>query len=59
MSNEPKTTEAYLMEMLTEFLKHDFVKESVLTVSYDLSKKYAEQINTNDLKTIGKEIGQG
>ena len=55
----PKTTEAYLIEMLTEFLKHDFVKESVLTVSYDLSKKYAEQINTNVLKTIGKEIGQG
>ena len=55
----PKTTEAYLIEMLTEFLKHDFVKESVLSVSYDLSKKYAERINKNVLQTIGKEIGQG
>ena len=55
----PKITEAYLMELITEFLKHDFVKESVLTVSYDLSKKYAERINKNALQTIGKEIGQG
>lgn len=54
-----KTTEAYLIEMLTEFLKHDFIKEPVLTVSYKLSKKYAELIDANALKSIGKEIGAG
>jgi len=53
----PKTTEAYLMELLTEFLKHDFTKESVLSVGYELSKKYAELIDMNALKMIGKEIG--
>jgi len=59
MTINPKTTEAHLMDLLTEFLKHDFTKESVLVVGYELSKKYAERINRNVLKTIGKEIGQG
>ena len=54
-----KTTETYLIEMLTEFLKHDFTKEAVLTVSYELSKKYAKLIDENALKSIGKEIGAG
>jgi len=55
----PKTTEAYLMELITEFLKHDFTVEPVLIISYDLCRKYAELINKNVLQTIGKEIGQG
>ena len=56
---EIKTTEAYLIDLLTEFLSHDFNKEPVLTVSYELCKKYAEKINTAALTNIGKEIGQG
>ncbi|HDY89500.1 MAG TPA: hypothetical protein ENH82_15480 [bacterium] len=56
---KPKTTEAYLIEMLTEFLAHDFTKEPVLTVSYELCKKYAEKINKAALTSIGKEIGTG
>ena len=55
----PKTTEAHLMDLLTEFLKHDFTKESILVVGYELSKKYAERINKNALQTIRKEIGTG
>ena len=54
-----KTTEAYLIDLLTEFLSHDFNKEPVLTVSYELSKKYAEKINIAALTNIGKEVGTG
>jgi len=54
-----KTTEALLMDFITEWAKHDFTKESVLTVSYELSKEYAKLIDKNALKMIGKEIGTG
>ncbi len=59
MSKEPKTTEAYLIDMITEWCNHDFTKEAVLTVSYELSKKYAKLIDKQALKSIGKEIGTG
>ncbi len=57
--NNQKTTEAYLIDLITEWCKHDFTKEPILTVSYELSKKYAKLINEQALKSIGKEIGTG
>ena len=54
---EAKTTEAYLMDFITEWCKHNFDKESVLSVSYELSKKYAKLIDAQALRNIGKEVG--
>ena len=59
MSKEPKTTEAYLIDFISEFCTHNYNEENVLTVSYELSKKYAKLIDENALKNIGKEIGTG
>jgi len=59
MSEEPKTTEAYLIDFITEWCAHDFTKEPILPVSYEMSKKYAKLIDENALKSIGKEIGTG